>query len=104
MTTTNTEDFSEELTTQPITLRPKRTTTPMPTEENPLLRFYPVEEEETEESNEIPQMLSDEGVKHSERSSPMTDFFGESASGARWNLCSTTAVFIMAAAVILLGQ
>ena len=34
------------------TLRPKRTTTPLPTEENPLLRFYPLEEEE-EENEEI---------------------------------------------------
>ena len=30
------------------TLRPERTTTPLPTEENPLLRFYPLEEEEEE--------------------------------------------------------
>jgi len=61
------------------TQRPKRTTTPMPTEENPLLRFYPVEDD-FEESNEIPpQMMSDQGgfgAKHSERSSP----FMESAS------------------------
>ena len=38
--------------TQLWTLRPKRTTTPLPTEENPLLRFYPLEEEE-EENEEI---------------------------------------------------
>merc|ERR1711976_601704 len=62
--------------TKSITQRPKRTTTPMPTEENPLLRFYPVEDD-FEESYEIPpQMMSDQGgfnAKHSERSSPFTE-------------------------------
>ena len=54
----------------------------MPTVENPLLRFYPIEEDVDDEdrSNEIPGMMSDE-AKHSERSSPMTDFHTESASG-----------------------
>ena len=30
----------KEWFTKPATQRPKRTTTPMPTEENPLLRYY----------------------------------------------------------------
>ena len=60
------------------TLRPKRTTTPLPTQENPLWRFYPMEEEAEDE------MMSDDPdeAKHSERSSPMTDFHTESASKA----------------------
>ena len=72
----------------------------MPTEENPLWRFYPMEEDEDEavESNEIPGMMSDEvSGKHSERSSPMTDFHTESASRANdsriakgWSLISST--------------
>merc|ERR1712051_1017496 len=49
----------KEWFTKPATQRPKRTTTPMPTEENPLLRFYPVED--FEETNEIPpEMMSDQ--------------------------------------------
>jgi len=75
------------------TQRPKRTTTPMPTEENPLLRFYPVEDD-FEESNEIPpQMMSDQGgfsAKHSERSSP----FIESASSGNHHKFSQNIVIL----------
>merc|ERR1712109_16908 len=83
-TVITTEATKKKWFTKSITQRPKRTTTPMPTEENPLLRFYPVEDDES--NNDIPiQMMSDQGStsnvgKHSERSSPMTDFFSESAS------------------------
>jgi len=90
-TVVTTAPTMKEWFTKPITQRPKRTTTPMPTEENPLLRFYPIEEDA--ESNDIPlQMMSDQGssnaVKHSERSSPMTDFFSESASSGNQLLLS----------------
>merc|ERR1712008_481394 len=88
----------KEWFTQPATQRPKRTTTPMPTEENPLLRFYPVED--FEETNEIPpEMMSDQGVfgsKHSERSSPIFSEFSESASnGNQIILSQITAVISM---------
>jgi len=77
-TSTRTTTSSEDLTTDTTTLRPKRTTTPLPTQENPLWRFYPMEEEAEDE------MMSDDPdeAKHSERSSPMTDFHTESASKA----------------------
>jgi len=79
--------------TKPGTQRPKRTTTPMPTEENPLLRFYPVADDDFEESNEIPpQMMSDQGgfsAKHSERSSPFT----ESASSGNQILSQKAVIF-----------
>ena len=76
MTTSTATTSSEDLTKDTTTLRPKRTTTPMPTEENPLWRFYPMEAED--------EMMSDDPdeAKHSERSSPMTDFHTESASKA----------------------
>jgi len=88
----------KEWFTKSATQRPKRTTTPMPTEENPLLRFYPVED--FEETNEIPlQMMSDQGgfgAKHSERSSPSFSEFSESASSGNQILLSqTTAVLSM---------
>jgi len=88
----------KEWFTKPATQRPKRTTTPMPTEENPLLRFYPVED--FEETNEIPpEMMSDQGVfgsKHSERSSPIFSEFSESASnGNQIILSQITAVLSM---------
>ena len=73
----------------------------MPTEENPLLRFYPIEDVDDEDrSNEIPGMMSDE-AKHSERSSPMTDFHTESASEAdrvifTWSLLISGTLFLKA--------
>merc|ERR1712156_331785 len=51
-TVISTSPTMKEWFTKPITQRPKRTTTPMPTEENPLLRFYPVEDDES--NNDIP--------------------------------------------------
>merc|ERR1711894_626526 len=88
----------KEWFTKPATQRPKRTTWAMPTEENPLLRFYPVED--VEETNEIPpEMMSDQGVfgsKHSERSSPIFSEFSESASnGNQIILSQITAVLSM---------
>jgi hypothetical protein len=38
-----------EASSETTTLRPKRTTEPLPTAENPLLRFYPTLSEEEEE-------------------------------------------------------
>lgn len=56
-TTTPSPTTTETTTTSKVTMRtyplkPKRTTTPMPTSENPLLRFYPQEAENEVETQE----------------------------------------------------
>jgi hypothetical protein len=70
--------------------------------ENPLLRFYPSDDNDEEDSNEIPQMMSDEGAKH-ERSSPVTEFFNaDEMAGSASKMClNFPAIFVPAAAAIL---
>jgi hypothetical protein len=102
MTTSTATTTSEDLTKDTTTLRPKRTTTPMPTEENPLWRFYPMEAED--------EMMSDDPdeAKHSERSSPMTDFHTESASKANkrpsavWSLILLGGTLFLKANIIII--
>ena len=107
-TVVTTSPTMKEWFTKPITQRPKRTTTPMPTEENPLLRFYPVEDDES--NNDIPiQMMSDQGStsnvgKHSERSSPMTDFFSESASNGNQILLSKPIAAVVFVFILILQR
>jgi len=107
-TVITTSPTMKEWFTKPITQRPKRTTTPMPTEENPLLRFYPVEDDES--NNDIPiQMMSDQGAasnvgKHSERSSPMTDFFSESASNGNQILLSKPIAAVVFVFILILQR
>ena len=61
------------------TLRPRRTTEPLPTSENPLLRFYPQERERKPDNED--EMMSDEGGKGGRtRRKPMTELFSNASS------------------------
>ena len=81
-------------------LKPLRTTTPMPTSINPLLRFYPQEgaskEEETEDENDKledgyywDETRTKKVGKHNTRSSPMSDRWmkdGMSTAASRYGI------------------
>lgn len=83
----------------------------MPTEENPLLRFYPSSDDEDDESNEIPDqiMMSDQSLnnKHSQRSpkGPVKEFYAESASaGSRHQLTMSAVVASFPAIFLILME
>ena len=87
LTTSSVSSSSDDITGTPfptriIHLKPLRTTTPMPTSANPLLRFYPqsgskedpdTEEEEESKLEDWDESRNKKVGKHNTRSSPMSD-------------------------------
>jgi len=97
LTTSGISNSSDDITGTPfpthiIYLKPLRTTTPMPTSANPLLRFYPqsgskedpdTEEVEDSKFDDYEESRNKKVGKHNTRSSPMSDrWMKDGMSGA----------------------